>query len=68
MKWFQENLHDPYSARFLRWSKVEKGSFLYEPCWVVSVRFRAKNAFGAYVLSYYTFYIRHNRIVHYQQN
>lgn len=51
MSWFQENLHDPYSARFVRWSRVEKSFFDDEPYWKVSVRVRAKNAFGAYVLS-----------------
>jgi LysM repeat protein len=68
LKWFQESLHDPYSARYVHWSKVEKYSWASQPCWVVSVRIRAKNAFGAYVLSDNRFYIRQNRIVHYERN
>jgi hypothetical protein len=63
MKWFQENLHDPYSMRIVRWSKVEKQTFPNEPYWVVRVRLRAKNSFGAYVLNEYSFFIRHNKIV-----
>jgi LysM repeat protein len=68
LKWFQESLHDPYSARYVHWSKVEKYYWANEPCWVLSVRIRAKNAFGAYVLSDNTFYIRQNRIIHYQRD
>jgi hypothetical protein len=62
MKWFQENLHDPYSMRIVRWSKVERRTFPDEPYWVVRVRLRTKNAFGAYILNDYTFVIRRNRI------
>jgi hypothetical protein len=68
LKWSQESLHDPYSARYVHWSKVEKYYWASAPCWIVSVRIRAKNAFGAYVLSDNTFYIRQNRIVHYQRD
>jgi LysM repeat protein len=68
LKWFQESLHDPYSARYVSWSKLEKYYWASAPCWVVSVRIRAKNAFGAYVLSDNTFYIRQNRIIHYQRD
>ena len=63
MKWFQENLHDPYSMRIVRWSKVGRRTFPDEPSWVVRVRLRAKNSFGAYVLNDYTFLIRRNKIV-----
>ena len=65
MDWFQENLHDPYSMRIVRWSKVEKELVAREPYWVVRVRVRAKNTFGAYVLSDYVFFIRKNKIVRY---
>ena len=68
LKWFQASLHDPYSARYVHWSKLEKYYWASEPCWVVSVRIRAKNAFGAYVLSDNTFYIRQNRVIHYQRD
>lgn len=68
LKWFQASLHDPYSARYVHWSKLEKYYWASAPCWAVSVRIRAKNAFGAYVLSDNTFYIRQNRIIHYQRD
>jgi LysM repeat protein len=68
MKWFQGNLHDPYSARYVHWSKIERSSFANGPCWEVTVRPRAKNAFGAYVLSDNTFCVRRNRIVYYQKD
>lgn len=65
MNWFQEYLHDPYSMKIVRWSKPEKENFAGEPYWVVRVRLRAKNSFGAYILNDYTFFIRRNKIVHY---
>jgi LysM repeat protein len=68
LKWFQASLHDPYSARYVHWSKLEKYYWASEPCWIVSVRIRAKNAFGAYVLSDNTFYIRQNRVIHHQRD
>ena len=65
MKWFQDHLHDPYSARYVHWSRVVKGLYQGEPYWIVTVRIRAKNAFNAYRLSDYIFYIRHNRVVYF---
>jgi LysM repeat protein len=65
IKWFQDHLHDPYSARYVHWSKVVKGLHQGEPFWIVAVRIRAKNAFNAYRLSDYIFYIRHNRVVYF---
>ena len=65
MKWFKDHLHDPYSAHYVSWTKVRKGFYDGEPYWIVAVRVRAKNAFNAYRLSDYIFYIRHNRVVHF---
>ena len=65
IKWFNEHLHDPYSARYVSWTRVRKGSHNGAPYWIVAVRVRAKNAFNAYRLSDYVFYIRHNRVVIY---
>jgi hypothetical protein len=65
IKWFNDNLHDPYSARYVSWTKVRKGIYQGEPYWVVGVRLRAKNAFNAYRLSDYIFYIRRNRVVNF---
>ena len=39
-------LNDPYSVKYEKWSKVIKGKNGY----MVRVRYRAKNKFGAYVL------------------
>jgi len=68
IKWFNDYLHDPYSARYVSWTKVRKGLHDGEPYWIVAVRLRAKNAFNAYRLSDYIFYIRRNRIVIYDAN
>jgi hypothetical protein len=62
MSWFQENLHNPYSLRIVRWSQLEKTIIGGQPYWVVSVRFRSRNAFNAYVLSDYKFFIQRNKI------
>ena len=63
MNYFNEFFHDPYSMRFVRWSKVEKGYHLGVPYWSVYVKYRAKNSFGAYVLSEMTFYIKNNKVI-----
>ncbi len=63
MDWFQNNLDDPYSMKILQWSKVERGIYLGELYWVARVHMRAKNTYGAYVLSNYAFLIRNNKIV-----
>lgn len=63
INYFNETLHDPYSMRFVRWSpvtQVYKGSSLY---WSATVKYRAKNTLGAYVLNETTFYIRYDRVV-----
>lgn len=58
-----ENAHDPYSLKYVRWGKVKQGYFSNEIYWSVYVKFRAKNAFGAYILLEQTFYIWNNKIV-----
>ena len=63
MSYFNEFFHDPYSMRFVRWSKVEKGYHLGVPYWSVYVKYRAKNSFGAYVLSEMIFYIKNNKVI-----
>jgi len=65
IKWFNDYLHDPYSAHYVSWTKLRKGLHNGEPYWIVAVRIRAKNAFNAYRLSDYIFYIRRNHIVLY---
>ena len=59
VNYINETFNDPYSVRFVKWSAVEK-SF---DSWKVSVRFRAKNGFNAYILSEMIFYIRKNKVI-----
>jgi hypothetical protein len=63
IKYFNENLHDPYTMRFIRWSAIEQGIFGGAPCWKVTVKYRAKNVLGAYVLTEETFFIMNNKVV-----
>jgi hypothetical protein len=63
MNYFNETFHDPYSMRFIRWSPIVKVYSNSNEYWAVTVRFRAKNTFGAYVLTEETFYIQGNKVV-----
>jgi hypothetical protein len=63
MNFFNENMNDPYSMRFVRWSDVVQKNYQGKSYWSVQVKFRAKNAFGAYVLSEMIFYIKNNKVV-----
>jgi hypothetical protein len=63
IQYLQDNLHDPYSMKLLKWSKVEKRPLNGELFWFVELRYRAKNTFGAYVLAVEGFYIRNNKVV-----
>jgi len=49
--------------RFVRWSDVEKRFYQNEYYWAVQVKFRAKNAFNAYILVEEVFYIQNNKVV-----
>ena len=59
-KWIKENANDPDSIKYESWSKV---SPLNNNSWFVAVKFRGKNAFGAYVLNEMRFEIRNGKIV-----
>jgi hypothetical protein len=63
MSYFNENLNDPYSMRFVRWSDVISKNYLGKSYWSVQVKFRAKNLLGAYVLSEMIFYLKNNKVV-----
>jgi hypothetical protein len=63
MSYFNQVLHDPYSMRFVGWSLITQSSFGRIPCWQLTVKYRAKNLMGAYVLSERVFCIRNNKIV-----
>ncbi len=65
MNWFQNNLNDPYSMKIVNWGKVVKSGLGTEAYWAVMVKIRAKNQYGAYILSQYIFFIRQNKIVRY---
>ena len=65
MEWFNENLHDPYSMRFVRWSKVEKELRRSVEYWAVCVKYRAKNSMGAYILASKKFFIRDGKLAFY---
>lgn len=62
LKYFDEVLNDPYSMRIVSWSEITKISLSDGPYWRVFVKYRAKNTFGAYVLSESVFYIRKGKI------
>jgi hypothetical protein len=63
MDYFNENLNDPYSMRFVRWSPISKHYLNGLPFWKTRVKFRAKNSFGAYILREWTFLIQKGRVV-----
>lgn len=56
MKYFDEYFNDPCSIRFVRWSTISKVYLNNEPYWSIQVKFRARNAFNAYILSEMLFY------------
>lgn len=73
LEYLNEYLNNPKSLEIVRWSEprlvqgdrlitVETGSFL-PWYWVVTLRYRATNAFGALMLTQEDFYIRKNRVV-----
>lgn len=72
LEYLNEYLNNPKSLDIVRWSEprlvqgdklitVEAGSFL-PWYWVVTLRYRATNAFGALMLTQEDFYIRKNRV------
>ena len=63
MDYINEYFNDPYSVRFVRWSKVEQGIYQGTSYWSVQVKLRAKNAFNAYILSETIYYIKNNKVV-----
>jgi LysM repeat protein len=63
MSYYNEYLNDPYSMRFVRWSPVTKYKYLgIDTFWAVSVKFRAKNVLGAYVLAEETYLIQKGKV------
>ncbi len=67
MNYFNENINDPFSMRFVRWSDIVQKSYKGKSYWSVQVKFRAKNSFGAYILTEMVFYIEKNKVVETQR-
>jgi LysM repeat protein len=63
MDYFNENFHDPYSMRFVRWSPVTFARVGSRTFWTVTVKFRAKNTLGAYILAEETYYIHNGKVI-----
>jgi hypothetical protein len=61
--YLSQTLNDYGSSEFVAWSPVGKVRVGKEPYWAVSLRIRAKNAFGAYIVKDATFYIRQGQVV-----
>lgn len=64
VRYLEDHLNDPYSMKLLKWSRVRKVYLANrQPYWYVTLRLRAKNGFGAYILKEAGFYLRHNKVV-----
>lgn len=61
--YLSKHLLDPYSVKYDGWSKVGKFEYEGELYWIVRVRYRAKNAFGAYILSEQVAFMRRNEVL-----
>ena len=53
-QWLKDNLDDPQSVDYVDWSPVSKSD---GGNWMVRVKFRAKNAYGALILNNWVFYL-----------
>lgn len=62
-EYLKQALNDYDSSEYLGWTNVQKTYIGSEPYWTTSARIRAKNAFGAFVVNEFTFYIRNNQVV-----
>lgn len=62
-EYLSSNLNDYDSSEFVKWSPVNTGKYKGKRCWVVRLRLRAKNGFGAPIVKDTEFYIIHNQIV-----
>lgn len=61
--YLRNNLNDYDSSEFIEWSPVSKTYIKNEPYWSLSLKLRAKNLVGAYLLKDVTFYIRQNQVM-----
>jgi|GEM_PF-6827358 tetratricopeptide (TPR) repeat protein len=56
-------LLDPYSVKYEEWSAVTLITYQGQDFWAVRVKYRAKNAFGAYILEEKVALMRNNQVV-----
>ena len=64
VRYLEDNLNDPYSMKLLKWSRIRKVYLANrQPYWYVTLRLRAKNGFGAYILKEAGFYLRYNKVI-----
>ncbi|HEX7957831.1 MAG TPA: hypothetical protein VF508_12850, partial [Pyrinomonadaceae bacterium] len=59
----KEVLNDYDSAEYLEWSRVARTYVKGEPFWVVKLKLRAPNAFGAKIIKTPIFFIRRDTVV-----
>jgi len=57
------NLRDPGSCEYIEWSPVFLQNLSGEKYWAVRVKYRAKNAFGGYVIEEKIAWIRNDEVV-----
>ncbi|HEX7998964.1 MAG TPA: hypothetical protein VF528_11295 [Pyrinomonadaceae bacterium] len=62
-KYLQNVLNDYSDSEYVAWSPVIRTQQKDGPYWVVKLRLRAKNAFGAKILKDAIFFIRHNQVI-----
>jgi len=60
----EKRLHDPQSVKYDSWSEVQYAEYSDgKYAWCITVNYRAKNAFGAYVRNTNKGYIRNERLI-----
>lgn len=61
--YLRDKLNDYSSSEYVDYSMPRKVYIEKEPFWVSTLKLRAKNAFGAYVLQDFNMYIRNKKVV-----
>jgi len=61
--YLRNRLNDYDSSEYVNWTQVSKVYVKSEPFWQCSLKLRAKNAFGAYVLQDVKVYLRGDKVV-----
>lgn len=64
-RFLKRNLNDYDSAEYLSWSAPTKMTYRGQPYWGVSLRLRAKNAFGGKIIKDALFFVRNEQVVEY---